>query len=172
MSKDHRTLVWGLLKYLVVTDIDKVYNHMHYWNFIVGLAEYLESKGKLTDKQIASVTDSILRHTGVTCLISNRLTHEVKYNKVGGGSQGGKKVLHNYDSLVTIQLYDLPFDNGEEVTIELLPYNSHNVVFIHNSKPYKIPLPTQLGKVKEAVTITAKYRRTKMKGFLDDIQIR
>ena len=161
---DREIKVLVLLDYLGCEKVAPVFAKMHYWDFVVSLADALEKYGRLTDKQVAAVCSSIDKHTGIHCKILDKLSHETMYNRGGGVSCNSRTTVdHDYGKLEVIQLYDLPFNSGDVVELELLPYNEHSVVIYYNNNPYKIPKPSCVDK---AGSYVFNYKRTNVKGFL------
>ncbi len=156
-------------------DMERVYSAVYYWDFVKSLTIGFKKYGKkLTDKQVAALRKSLSKKFP-SIEYTEVLSHTSKYGRTGGSSQSIRKmVLHRYGKLDTIQLVDLPFEEGELVTLDLYGYNKHSVVFTHNEHKYKIPKPTNLTAdiaIGSAITIKAKYHRTKCKGYLQDIKL-
>ena len=159
--------VCNLLEYIGLSedDLETVYYKIYYWDFVKSLAEQLEERGYLSDKQQNALIDIIKKNTGAVCK-PEYLTHSTKYKRKGKGKPLGKRVDHNFGNLTTIQLYDLPFEHESTQTLSFFPYNSHNVVVKIKGRFYKIPLPSTWNKPTECISITFIYRRTAMKGYM------
>lgn len=164
-----------LLKEVGVPDDEliKILNKTYYWSFFISVSAYLVQKRHLTEKQYDSVVRTINNKFNLK-LPYYKLRHETQYNRESATVKevSKKQVEHNFDYLKTIQIFDLPFNEGEEISLKLYEYNKHSCVISYNNSWYKIPTPTLLEEVKGIVEIDAKYHRTAKKGFLKDIKIK
>lgn len=170
---EHSVKILKLLEYIQCRPISEAFGKIHFWDFIIDLANGYEKYGSLTDKQYEALQRLIAKHTGCTTVDKEVIVHKVQYESTGSiASNHRNKVEHDYGQLQIIQLFDLPFNNGEFVTMTVQPYNEYSMVIEHNGVMYKIPKPVGLDEILEVTTIVAKYRRTECKGYLDDIAIR
>jgi len=160
--------ICDLLEYIGLSenDLEEVYYKIHFWSFVVSLADQLEESGSLSKKQKIALVNLIKKHTGADCNIEV-IGHSSRYHRKGGGSVStSNRVKHTYGSLEDIQLYDLPYESGTTQTLTFFPYNSHSVVIKINHIAYRIPLPKIWSKLSEPTDITFSYRRTACKGYM------
>lgn len=160
----------ALLEYIGCEDIATVFKKIHYWDFIRSLSSFYARNNHLSYKQTKTLVTSIYKHTGVTCNPKNKyvITHEVQYDREEEDKKitTKKTVEHNFDDLQTIQLFDLPLEDGETNSYLFHPYNDHSLVIKLEDSYFKIPKPTNFETIYKPTTIAFKYHRTEKKGFL------
>jgi hypothetical protein len=160
--------ICDLLEYIGLSedDLEHVYYKIHFWSFVVSLADQFEESGSLSPKQKTSLVGLILKHTGAVCT-TGVITHERQYARDGEGSGvAGVPVRHKFGHLTGIQLYDLPYDSGTTQSAEFHPYNSHTTVIRIKGQYYRIPLPSKWEEFTEPTTVEFTYKRTECKGFM------
>lgn len=134
--------------------------------FMMSIAEGFDRYKKLSDKQKEVCKKIIEERTEARCRMYD-LYHEAKYKSRGRGYVGSREeVMHSYGELATIQLHDLPFEDGEEYTLTVFPYNKHNMVILLNGSSYKVPHPAKWERIVEETEVKCVYKRTAMKGYL------
>jgi hypothetical protein len=161
--------ICDLLEYIGLSedDLETVYYKIHFWSFVVSLADQLEESGTLSPKQKKTLVDLVLKHTGAVC-DTTVLTHETRYERNGKkNNKAGVRVKHNFRNLKDIQLYDLPYKSGSTQSLEFHPYNLHTTVVKIKDKFYRIPLPSKWPKLKKVTTVTFTYKRTEFKGYMN-----
>lgn len=164
-------MIVDMLEYVGVGpyDMDTVYSKIHYWDFVESLSTGYDKYGRLTEKQKEALKNLIRKHTGVEC--SDKLTHRAQYSREGSKSNGVREqVFHSFSELETIQLFDLPYESGEELSAEFHPYNKHSMVTKIAGTYYKMPKPAMWDEFTVPTTIKFTYRRTEAKGFLTKLQ--
>jgi len=162
--------ICDLLRYAGVPedDLEKVYDKIYFWSFVVSLSDQLEERGSLSEKQESTLVNLIKKHTDVEC-DKDILTHSTKYKRKGGKKCYNKRIAHSYGKLLDIQLYDLPFESGTIQTLDFYPYSKHTVVIKIKEIFYRVPLPKNWDEPAECTSITFKYRRTKCKGYMETV---
>jgi hypothetical protein len=134
--------------------------------FLMSISVSFDKYKKLTDKQKEVCKKIIEERTGAKCDLFH-IYHDTKYKSSGKGYTGSREeVLHSYGELETIQLYDLPFKDGEEYTLTVFPYNKHSMVILLNGSSYKVPHPAKWEQIAEETEVKCIYKRTAMKGYL------
>jgi len=173
MTKEETTdcvKVLRLLDYVGCNDIPTAFEKVHYWSFVTSLSNSYEKYRKLTDKQKDALQNLLRKHVGSTFVDTTAILHMTQYSRKGKTARGTYgRVEHDFDELNTIQLFDLPFDSDSIVTLEIHPYNSHNVVVMLDKLWYKIPKPAQWLDINDVISKTCKYKRTEYKGYLEEI---
>lgn len=166
----HIVKVVRVLEYVQCTPISEAIEKLHYWDFVKSLADNYEKYSSLTDRQRKALCDLILKHTECTVNYTDKIVHEVMYNKEGStNSRARQSVEHDYGKLEVIQLYDLPFDSDSIVAIEVHPYNSHSMVIELDGVSYKIPKPKEWDDINSVTTKICRYKRTNYKGYLKEL---
>lgn len=160
----------NMLEYTGCKGIGEVISKMYYWDFFISLSKGYKEYGSLTEKQYKALISMIEKHTDSTCL-PYEINHEGQYSKQSTGNVGTrKKVEHNFADLKVIQLFDLPYENGEVCTATFYPYNGTHCVIELGDKYYKIPKPVKWVVPEYKEIIKFKYKRTEMKGYMDKIE--
>lgn len=171
MSDNHMQDVCDLLEYvgLQEEDLETVYYKIHFWSFVISLADQLQTSGSLSTKQKTALVDLIKKHTGAICITTD-ISHEAKYSRAGTRTATNREeVKHEFFGLKDIQLYDLPFEHDSVQELEFHPYNRHSTVVRLRGKYYKIPLPTKWSKLTKSEIIKFRYRRTACKGYMEKL---
>jgi len=158
-----------LLEYVQCSPISAAVEKIHYWDFVRSLADSYERHNSLTDKQYEALCNLINKHTECAVRHVGTITHEAGYSREGRTGGGTKeRVDHDYGKLEAIQLYDLPFDSGSIVELEVHPYNSHSMVIELDGVPYKIPKPKEWDDLVDVTVKSCRYKRTEHKGYLKE----
>jgi hypothetical protein len=165
---EESTNIIKLLEYVNCEPISEAFSKISYWSFIQNLSESYDKYKRLTPKQSQALVDIITKNTDCTAFVSPTITHINQYKSNSLGYTGAKKqVDHDFGKLEPIQLYDLPFNNGDIVDVELYKYNTHNLVLNIDNNWYKIPRPENIKEFTDSSKIfKCKYKRTKYKGYL------
>lgn len=154
-----------LMMYLGVDNIEEAMR-VSTIPFMVSIAESFNVYKKLTDKQKEVCKKIVEERTEAKCDLLH-IYHATKYKSNCKGYTGSREgVLHSYGELETIQLYDLPFNDGEEYTLTVFPYNKHSMVILLNGSSYKVPHPAKWEQISEETEVKCIYKRTAMKGYL------
>ena len=157
-----------LMMYLGVDDVDEAIKVITI-PFMRSIAEGFNKYKKLSDKQKEVCKKIIEERTAARCDL-NKIQHDAKYKSNGNGYAGSREeVLHSYGELETIQLYDLPFKDGEVYTLTVFPYNKHSMVILLNGNSYKVPHPAKWEQISEETEVKCTYKRTVMKGYLHKV---
>lgn len=155
-----------MLRYIGCEPFEEAYNTLHFWTFVQNLAEGYEKYRGLTDKQYEALCKIVVTRT--SCTVKPKGWQKSRRN--GGSDNVKKKVVdHNYTDLITIALYELPFESGTTVILDLEPYNKDRMVCNIGSTTYLIHRPDVWEPITAPITIECKYRRTKYKGFLERV---
>jgi hypothetical protein len=163
--------VLKMLEYIGCEPISEAFGKIHYWDFVVSLSEGYESYNSLSDKQYEALVKLISKHTTATCKPKgwNSLDHTSKYSRTCTQTTQVPKqrVEHDYEQLKSIQLYDLPYKDGEEIDLVVYPYNETHMVVKISGNNYKVPKPAKWENLTGETAVTCTYRRTEYKGYLE-----
>jgi hypothetical protein len=164
--------VLRLLELVGCEKISVAFEKMHYWDFVVDIANYYAQNENISDKQYEAIVGLVHKHTDARCKPKGweLIVHEKQYDREGETTGGSRTTVeHNYGELHSIQLFDLPYENGELVGMIVHPYNSTHMVTHLNGVAYKIPKPDKWGELVDKTSIKCRYKRTACKGFLEKV---
>ena len=186
--------IYKMFRYVGLAEkhLESVCTRIHYWDFVQSLFEGFQKYNEsLTEKQQTALKNLITRQLDElyadeddladasipsTLEPEEKLSHVTQYSAdhTAAPSTARTAVSHGFDSLETIQLFDLPFKDGEDVRLTLYGYNRYSVVISSKDSFYKIPKPSNLEAalvVGDIAEIEAIYHRTAKKGFLLNIKL-
>ena len=155
--------------------VAEAYDKFHYWQYFQSLSEGFDKYNSITEGQYNAIVKHISKHLGIELEPYDSLvaTHESKYKRKKKKSSSEKQVVrvnHNYGVLTDLSLWDLPYESGSIVEVEVHPYNSTTLVTRVRGKFYRIPCPMGWS-IKEAQVVRCRYKRTEYKGFLTRLDV-
>lgn len=161
---DDDTILNKLFEHLYVPI--NLYEKIPKTDFLYDIASFLSKNNYLTDNLQNQCEFHIHKYTGFNDFY-RPLGEDSRYTSNNEGADNTEnEITHDFKKLEVIDIYELPFDNGQEAKITIHPYSQNNIVAEIKQHFYKIHKPVKFEIPIESQEIKIKYKRTKYKGFL------